>query len=410
MARQAEQGKPVSNPQRRHLLAGSAATLAAAGLGVFHRTAIAQAASAAAKPLPPYAAWKDPAAMIVHTSNTLETKRSAFGTSIITPVEQLYVRNNLPAPDASIVADRDAWEVMVEGVKNPRKLTVRELKGMGLETLAMVLQCSGNGRGYFPSKPSGTPWQVGAAGCVMWSGVPVKAVVEALGGVADGAVFMTSTGGEKLPEGIDPKSVMVERSVPLKAMGDALLAWELNGAPIPLAHGGPLRIIVPGYSGVNNVKYIKRLAFTAQESDAAIQKTGYRLSAPGQKGDPSQPSIWEMGVKSWINSPAPEGGTVPAGMVQVKGVAFGGAHAVKAVEVSVDGGKTWKEARFVGPDLGRYAWRQFALAVQLPPGTHTIASRAIDAQGNRQPEERVENAGGYNNASWRDHALQVTVA
>jgi len=410
MSREAKQETSVRNPQRRLLLAGSGAALAATGLGGFSKTALAQAAATAAKPLPPYVAWKDPNALIVHTSSTLETRRSAFGTSIITPIEHLYIRNNLPAPDASIVADRDGWEVMVEGVKNPRKLTVRELKGMGLETVAMVLQCSGNGRGYFPSKPSGTPWQVGAAGCVVWSGVPVRAVVEALGGLANGAVYMTSTGGEKLPEGVDPKSVMVERSVPLAAMGDALLAWELNGVPIPLAHGGPLRIIVPGYSGVNNVKYIKRLAFTAEQSDAAIQKTGYRLSAPGQKGDPSQPSVWEMGVKSWINSPGPEGAPVPAGTVQVKGVAFGGLHAVKAVEVSVDGGKTWKEARFVGPDLGRYAWRQFVLAVPLPPGTHTLASRAIDVQGNRQPEEPVENAAGYNNSSWRDHAIQVTVA
>ncbi len=411
MARQPEKMPSVHNPLRRSLLAGSAATLAAAGLGAFHKTAIAQAAAATAvKPLPPYAAWKDPNAMIVHTSNTIEAKRSTFGTSIITPVEHLYVRNNLPAPDASILADRDAWELTLEGVKNPRKLTVKELKSLGLETVAMVLQCSGNGRGYFPSKPSGTPWQVGAAGCVMWSGVPVTAVVEALGGLADGAVFMTSTGGEKLPEGVDPNSVMVERSVPLKAMTDALLAWELNGAPIPLAHGGPLRIIVPGYSGVNNVKYIKRLAFTAHESDAAIQKTGYRISPPGQKGDSSQPSVWEMGVKSWINSPTPDGGAVPAGVVQVKGVAFGGVHAIKTVEVSVDGGKTWKQARFVGPDLGRYAWRQFALAVTLSAGTYTLVSRAIDLQGNRQPEERFENAGGYNNSSWRDHAVQVTVA
>ncbi|WP_334189617.1 SorT family sulfite dehydrogenase catalytic subunit [Noviherbaspirillum sp.] len=398
------------NPQRRNLLAGGATAVAAAGLAGFSKTAIAQAAAAAAKPLPPYVAWKDPGAMIVHTSSTLETKRSAFGTSIITPTDQLYIRNNLPAPDASIVADRDGWEVTVEGVKNPRKLTVKELKGMGLETTAMVLQCSGNGRGYFPSKPSGTPWQVGAAGCVVWSGVPVRAVVEALGGVTDGAVYMTSTGGEKLPEGLDPKSAVVERSVPAKAMADALLAWEMNGVPIPLAHGGPLRIIVPGYSGVNNIKYIKRLAFTAEQSEAAIQKTGYRLSPLGQKGDPSQPSVWEMSAKSWINSPAPENGSVQAGMVQIKGVAFGGIHAVKAVEVSVDGGKTWKQAKFVGPDLGRYAWRQFVLGVKLPAGEYTIASRAIDSEGNQQPEERLENASGYNNSSWRDHALKITVA
>lgn len=403
----------LNNPTRRNLLAGGTA-LAMAGLAGFSRTAMAQAVGAAApaapKPLPSYVAWKDPAAMIVHTSGTLETRRSAFGTSIITPSEQLYIRNNLPAPDASIVADRDGWEIMVEGVKAPRKLTVRELKTMGLETVTMVLQCSGNGRGLFPNKPSGTPWQVGAAGCVVFSGVPVRAVVEALGGVAGGAVYMTGTGGEKLPEGVDPKSVMVERSVPLAAMADALLAWEMNGAAMPLAHGGPLRLIVPGYTGVNNVKYIKRLAFTVEQSDAKIQKTGYRITPPDQKADESQPSVWEMGVKSWINSPSGEQGPLAAGPTQVKGVAFGGIHAVKSVEVSVDGGKTWQAARFVGPDMGRYAWRQFVLPVRLAAGTHTLMSRATDAQGNVQPEGRVDNVGGYNNTSWRDHALQVTVA
>lgn len=408
----ADQTQQLASPRRRHLLAGSAVAMTAAGLAAFTRSAMAQAVAStvpAAKPLPAYVSWKDANAMIVHTSSTLETKRSAFGTSIITPTDQLYIRNNLPAPDASIIADRDGWAVSVEGVKNPRTLTVKDLKSMGLETMAMVLQCSGNGRGLFPTKPSGTPWQVGAAGCVVWSGVPVRAVVEALGGINERMPYMTGTGGEKLPEGIDPKSVMVERSVPVKAMADALLAWEMNGEPIPLAHGGPLRLIVPGYTGVNNVKYIKRLAFTAEQTDAAIQKTGYRISPPGQKGDPSHPSVWEMGPKSWINSPAPESGPLVAGPVQIKGVAFGGINAVKSVEVSVDGGKTWKQARLVGPDMGRYAWRQFVLPATLEPGSHTIACMVVDVEGNRQPEGRVENAGGYNNNSWRDHALTISV-
>ncbi|MFZ6749187.1 sulfite oxidase [Undibacterium sp. Ren11W] len=404
---------PPSNPSRRQLLTGSAVALAATGMAGLSKTALAQAAAsvvpAAAKPLPAYVAWKDPAAMIIHTSSTLETKRSAFGTSVITPAEQLYIRNNLPAPDASIVADRDAWEVQIDGVKNPRLLNLKQLKGMGLETTAMVLQCSGNGRGLFPTKASGTAWAVGAAGCVVWSGVPVRDLVAALGGVTDGMVYMTGTGGEKIPEGLDPKSVMVERSVPLKAMGDALLAWEMNGAPIPLAHGGPLRLIVPGYAGVNNVKYIKRLAFTQEQTEAAIQKTGYRLSPPGQKGDPSQPAVWEMAAKSWINSPAPDSGAVPAGHTLIKGIAFGGMQAVKSVEVSIDGGASWLAAKFVGPDLGRYAWRQFVVSVQLAPGNYTIASRATDALGTIQAELSLENTGGYNNASWRDHALKISV-
>ncbi|MGV1446139.1 molybdopterin-dependent oxidoreductase, partial [Klebsiella pneumoniae] len=320
--------KTLNSLPRRQMLAGSASALAAAGLATFTRGAAAAGetpvATATPKPLPAYVAWKDPASVIVHSSTTIETKRAAFGSGVITPAEQLYIRNNLPAPDASIVADRDAWEVAIEGVKAPRKLTLRELKTMGVETTAMVLQCSGNGRGYFPSKPSGTPWQVGAAGCVMWTGVPVRVVAEALGGVVPGAAFLTGTGGEKLPEGLDPLSIIVERSVPAAAMADALLAWEMNGVPISLAHGGPLRLIVPGYTGVNNIKYIKRLAFTAKETDAKIMSHGYRISPPGGKGEPSQPSVQEMTVKSWINSPAPDAAGVRAGLVQVQGVAFGG--------------------------------------------------------------------------------------
>lgn len=405
--------QPTSLPRRR-MLAGSASALAAAGLASFQSQALAQAgspaAAPAAKPLPAYAGFKNADAVIVHSSTTIETKRSAFGSSVVTPTNQLYVRNNLPTPPESIVADRDAWAVQIEGVKKPAKLTVGELKKLGLETVTMVLQCSGNGRAFFPSKPSGTPWTVGAAGCVVWSGVPVRDVVKALGGVADGMVYMTGTGGEVLPAGLDPKTVIVERSVPLAALEDALLAWEMNGEPVSLAHGGPLRLIVPGYTGVNNIKYIKQLAFTPKESEAKIMSHGYRISPPGSKGDPSQPSVQEMSVKSWINSPIPEDGQQAAGMVQIQGVAFGGMDAVKGVEVSIDGGKTWKQARLIGPDMGKYAWRQFALLAHLPKGTHTLASRATDVKGNVQPETRGENQSGYNNTSWADHAVTVTVA
>lgn len=398
---------PVSLP-RRHMLAGSAAALGALGMASWSGGVRAQAA-AAPKPLPGYAGWKDAKSLIVHSSNTLETRRSAFGTSVITPTSQLYVRNNLPVPDASVLDQRDAWSVSIEGVKNPRSLTLAELKTLGLETVATVLQCSGNGRGFFPSKPSGTPWAVGAAGCALWSGVPVRHVVAALGGVADGMVYLTGTGGDKVPEGVDPLTVLVERSVPIKALEDALLAWEINGEPIPLAHGGPLRLIVPGYQGVNNIKYVKRLALTKEQSQARIMSHGYRMSPPGTKASPDQPSVWEMTVKSWINGPLPEQGPLKAGMAQIHGVAFGGTRAVQGVEVSVDGGQTWKKAQLIGPDLGRFAWRQFVLPVQLPAGTHVLASRATDAVGNVQPADREENLGGYNNASWRDHAITVTV-
>lgn len=395
--------KRVIDIRRRQLLLSSAGAAAAAGLGSVSTAAIAQKS----KPLPSYAAYKDASRVIVHSTNTIETKRTGFGTSVIVPDDILYVRNNLPAPDPMIVGDRDGWEVAIEGVRNPRKITVGELKTIGIETVAAVLQCSGNGRAFFPHKASGTQWSVGAAGCVVWSGVPLSAVVEAMGGMASGRRFITGSGGEKLPAGVDPKTVMVERSVPLKALDVAMLAWELNGDPLPVAHGGPLRLVIPGYYGINNVKYLNRLAFTDKETTARIQTSGYRVRPVGQKGKADQPSMWEMNVKSWINHP---GGTVRAGMVQINGVAFGGTKGLRLVEVSIDGGKTWSDARFLGPDLGRYAWRQFVYPVRLKPGSYTLVSRAMDEDGNEQPMERTENHRGYGHNGWRDHGVKITVS
>jgi len=406
---------PTLSLRRRQLLAGGAGALAGTGLiglaGEAAAQAAAPAASAAAtgaRPLPAYVAWKDPNAVIVHSATTIETKRSAFGTSGITPAENLYIRNNLPAPDASIVANRDAWQVSIEGVRNPRTLTVADLKTIGIETVATVLQCSGNGRGYFPSKPSGTPWAVGAAGCVLWSGVPLRYVVEALGGVAPGMVFLTGTGGEKLPENVDPLSVMVERSVPVSALADAMLAWEMNGAPLALAHGGPLRLIVPGYNGVNNIKYVKRVAFTPVESQAKIMSTGYRITPPGEQSKSSEPSVQELNVKSFVTSPAGDR-SVKAGVVYVTGVAFSAGSPIRRVEVSSDGGRTWIDAPFVGPDLGRFAWRQFAMPLRMAAGNYVVVSRATDSAGNVQPEQRIENAHGYSNNSWKDPAVMLSV-
>ena len=407
---------PTLSLRRRQLLAGGAGALAGTALMGLAGEAAAQAAASAAsaaatgaRPLPAYVAWKDPSAVIVHSATTIETKRSAFGTSGITPAENLYIRNNLPAPDASIVANRDAWQVSIEGVRNPRTLTVADLKTIGIETVATVLQCSGNGRGYFPSKPSGTPWTVGAAGCVIWSGVPLRYVVEALGGIAPGMLYLTGTGGEKLPDNVDPLSIIVERSVALKAMNDALLAWEMNGAPLSLAHGGPLRLIVPGYNGVNNIKYVKRVAFTPVESQAKIMNTGYRLTPLGEQSKASEPSIQELNVKSFVTSPAGDR-SVKAGVVYVTGVAFSAGSPIRRVEVSSDGGKTWIDAPFIGPDLGRFAWRQFAMPLRMAAGNYVVVSRATDSAGNVQPEQRLENAHGYSNNSWKDPAVMLSVA
>lgn len=392
----------LENPSRRTLLVGSAGAMAAVSLMGFAPLAKADEP----KSLPDYAAWKERSAMIVHSANTLETQRGAIGSGVVTPSDRLFVRNNLPAP-AGITDDRDSWEVNIEGVKNPRSLTVAELKTLGVETVASVLQCSGNGRAFFPHGASGTQWSVGAAGCALWTGVPLRTVVEALGGATSGMKYITSTGGESLPEGVDPKSIVVERSVPMAALESALLAWELNDEPIPVAHGGPLRMVVPGYFGVNNVKYVKNVALTRGQTDAKIQASGYRVRDVGVKGAPDQPSMWEMSVKSWVTAPLE---STPKGRTMIHGVAFGGARSVDKVEVSINGGKSWQQARFLGPDLGPYAWRPFVMATDLEPGEYRIVSRATDADGNTQPESRMDNERGYGHNGWSDHGVTVTVS
>lgn len=401
----------IANLSRRRLLTSTGGAIALAGLSSVARADLPNAKpEAAVKALPNYASWKDLDGVIVHSANTIETKRSAFGSSVITPTNRLFVRNNINPPPETIVKDPDSWSLEITGVKNPRSITVAELKKLGLVALPMVLQCSGNGRGYFPHKPSGTQWTVGAAGCAIFTGVPVKALLEALGGMDEGMQYMTSTGGEEIPAGIDKNTIAVERSVPLSAIEDAVLAWELNGEALPLAHGGPLRIVVPGYTGVNSVKYIKHLAFTKEQSPAKIQQNSYRMSAVGVKGGPKDPAVWEMPPKSWINSPSDDKQQLKAGPVVISGVAMGGMTAASKIEVSINGGKDWLVAKFVGPDLGKYAWREFALSVDLKPGEHKLASRVSNEAGETQPEQRLENNRGYINNSWLDHAVDVVVA
>ncbi|WP_274423918.1 SorT family sulfite dehydrogenase catalytic subunit [Chelativorans sp. YIM 93263] len=395
---------------RRHFLIAAAGTAGAAASSLTplgSRPALAQESENGSGSLPEPFGSKIADSLIVHSELTLETERDAIGTSGITAKDILYVRNNLPTPSEEIVADPDAWEVQIEGVREPRSVTVGELKSMGVETVSTVLQCSGNGRGFFDHETSGSQWLTGAAGNLLWSGVPVRDVVEALGGLEDGRNFMTSTGGEDLPEGVDESQVVVERSIPVDhAMEHGILAWEMNGEPVPLIHGGPLRVVIPGYYGINNVKYVRRVAFTEEESDASIMRTSYRVRPVGVEGAPDQPSMWEMKVKSWITRPLAD---VESGRVLLYGVAFGGINALERVEVSTDGGENWQEARLLGPDLGRFAWQPFVLSAELEPGTYTVTSRATDSEGRVQEEVTEPNHRGYDYSGWRVLAVDVTV-
>ena len=136
-------------------------------------------------------------------------------------------------------------------------------------------------------------------------------------------------------------------------------------------------------------------------------KSSYRVSPIGKKGS-SYPTCWEMPVKSWIVKPNDDSGKVNSGNVVITGVAFGGTEALSKVEISADFGKNWKTAKLVGPDLGKFAWRQFVLELDLKPGTYNLASRAY-AGGQSQPELRMENRRAYSHNGWKDHSVMIDV-
>jgi DMSO/TMAO reductase YedYZ molybdopterin-dependent catalytic subunit len=363
------------------------------------------------KPLLP--SGKTRARFIEHNQRplALETARDAYGQGPITPISHFFVRNNLPMPQSTLVANPDAWTVQVKGCQSEGDITLADLKLLPTTTVAAVLQCSGNGRAFFDHKPSGSPWSVGAAGCALWTGVRVADVLAQFGGANNDASFLTGTGGEMLPEGIDPQTVAVERSVPLdKGLDDCLLVWEMNGEPLPLVHGGPVRLLVPGYFGVNNVKWLRTLAATMKESSNKIQQSGYRLRPVGKSGNVSHPSMYRMPVKSWVNSPGADGQPIPPGRHRIFGVAFAGERGIESVEVSLDGGSNWRQAMLYGPDLGANAWRTFSLDTELDNGEYLLVSRATDKTGAQQPADFPANQRGYGHNGWRDHGLSVAVS
>ena len=395
------------NTSKRNFLTGSVTLAGVAAATSVLPISIAKANHEDSDPkgLPDFIKWKNRDALIVHSKKGIETHRSAIGESLITPNRNIYIRNNMPTMSDTQIGDRNNWKVSIKGVKNPKTFSLAQLKKLGHTTMATILQCSGNGRGFFAHEVRGSQWKTGAAACVVWTGVPMKVVVDACGGVDSDAVFMTSAGVDHEPTGLDPKKAKVERSVPKKVYKDAMLAWEMNGVPLPNAHGGPLRMVTPGYFGINNVKHLGQVAFTKTESTVKYMKSSYRISPIGKKGS-QYPSCWEMPVKSWITRPTDETGTVKAGNVQIVGVAMGGMKKVRSVKVSIDGGQSWKKAKFVGPDLGKYAWRQFVFEANLAPGSYNLASKASGG-GKTQPELRYENRRGYAHNGWKDHSVNI---
>lgn len=332
--------------------------------------------------------------MIVLSSRPEDLEMPLDGFSdFLTPVDRFFVRSHHYAPAVEL----SAWKLEIGGlVEKPSSWTFEQLQRMPRREITAVLECAGNGRGlYEPSMP-GLQWKYGAVGNGRWAGVRLADLLKAAG-VRAGAVEVLMDGADQ-PIGTMPK---FQRTIPLeKAFDpDTLLAWELNGQPLPRLHGFPLRLVAPGWAGDCWMKWVTRLTLIDKEFDGFYMKTAYRHPgrgvAPGSTVDAAlMKPVTSLSIKSVIASPASP--HVPqTERLKVRGAAWSGPSPVAKVDVSLDGGRTWSPAR-LGQNGGRYSWRLWEYeAPPLDAGYYTVMARATDAAGGTQPFVQEWNSSGY---------------
>ena len=333
-----------------------------------------------------------------------------------TPIEKFFVRQNGIPPEPA--SDPDSWELTIEGeVDNPTTLTLADLKSQFEHvTYRMVLECGGNGRSFFEPQARGNQWTNGGAGCAEWTGVRLRDVLEAAG-IKGSAIYTAHYGVDQHLSG-DPDRDVISRGVRMeKALEEhSMLAWAMNGEDLPHIHGGPLRLIIPGWPGSASHKWVTRIVLRDVEHDGpGMTGTSYRLPAtpmiPGQEPDGVEFVIMEsMPIRSIVSSPA-NGTTLPAGTRQLdlRGAAWNGDTGVAAVHVSKDFGATWEEVDLAVP-LNRYDWRRWTASVELPAdGYYEIWVRATGEDGVAQPHI----AGNWNPQGYGGnpmHRIAVLVA
>lgn len=309
-----------------------------------------------------------------------------------TPFAKFFIRNNGQIPDEP--ADPDAWAITVEGeVETPLELTLGELKErFDHHTYRMVLECGGNGRAFFSPEARGNQWTNGGAGCGEWTGARLADVLQAAG-LKPSAVFTAHYGVDQHlsgEAGRDPLS----RGVPIeKAMEEhGLIVWQMNGEDLPNIHGGPVRLVIPGWPGSVSHKWLSRIVVRDVEHDGqGMTGTSYRVPIrpmiPGSEADPANFRILEsMPVRSIISDPA-NGTTLAAGTdrVALRGAAWAGDHEVDRVDLSLDFGATWQPASLAAP-RNRYDWVRWTAELPLPSdGYYEIWARATDDRGVMQP-------------------------
>jgi DMSO/TMAO reductase YedYZ molybdopterin-dependent catalytic subunit len=324
--------------------------------------------------------------------------------SWITPNAVFFDRNQGQIPEAPVALDD--WRLAVDGeVEKPLNLRFDQIERLPKGIAANTLECSGNSRSLLQPKAPGNPWTIGGVGNAVWGGVWLKTVLE-LAGLKPGARHVAFAGFDR-PLGA--AQIKFIRSIPIeKAMASTLLAYEMNGAPLPLKHGHPLRALALGWTGANCVKWLQRISVLAKPYQGFFMDKVYRVFQKGQ--DPqSGEVVTGIKLKSIITQPL-GGESLPPGPVAVLGAAYAGETRVVQVEVSTDGGQTWQAAEFLGPDEP-FAWRQWQYVWNAStPGVYRLMARAVDDQGRQQPAAADWNALGYGNDGVAEHAVEVVVA
>ena len=310
----------------------------------------------------------------------------------VTPIDKFFIRNNGLVPDAP--ADAKAWKIKIDGeVDKPMEITLGDLMSRFPNvSYKMMLECGGNGRSFFSPEARGNQWTNGGAGCAEWTGVRLADVLKAAG-VKPSAVYTGHYGADPHLSG-DTTKPSISRGVPIaKAMEPhTLIVFRMNGKDLPLIHGGPVRLIVPGWAGSTSTKWLTRIWVRDKEHDGpGMGGFSYRLAkspiVPGSKGDEKDTVILEaMPVRSVITFPA-DGSRLAAGTkkLDLRGHAWAGESEIKTVDISTDYGVTWKPAKVDAPP-NKYAWQRFTASVDLPSaGYYEVWAKATDAKGVTQP-------------------------
>ncbi len=297
------------------------------------------------------------------------------------------------------VVDPARWRLEVDGsVRHQLSLSLEELRSRPAVTCSVTLECAGNGRAHLSPRPLSQPWLLEAIGTAEWTGTPLRGVLEEAG-VEHRATEVLFRAIDRGVEGGEQQQF--ERSLPLSEAlrEEMLLAYAMNGQPLPPQHGFPLRVIVPGWYGMTSVKWLERITVLETPFEGYQQRRGYRVrQTPEEDGEP----VTRMLPRSLMIPPGiPDFATrerrIGLGSCMLRGRAWSGFGEVTRVEVSVDGGFSWSEAR-LGPQSSKWAWRPWEWQWEpREPGVYELCCRATDTAGNSQPLETPWNLGGYAN-------------